>query len=34
MKKGVNDEEYIDELKDHSQLQNKKIVGVDPRKLT
>jgi hypothetical protein len=32
MKKGINNEEYIDELKDYSQLQNKKIVGIDPGK--
>jgi hypothetical protein len=32
IKKGLNNEEYIDELKDYSQLQNKKIVGVDPGK--
>ena len=32
MKKGLNNEEYIDELKDYSQLQNKKIVGIDPGK--
>ena len=32
MKKGINNEEYIDELKDYSQLQNKKIVAIDPGK--
>jgi hypothetical protein len=32
MKKGINNEEYIDELKDYSQLQNKKIVSIDPGK--
>ena len=32
MKKGLNNEEYINELKDYSQLQNKKIVGIDPGK--
>jgi hypothetical protein len=30
MKKGLNQETYIDELTDYTQLQNKKIVGVDP----
>ena len=34
MKKGLNNEEYIDELKDYSQLQNKKIVSIDPEKMT
>jgi len=32
MKKGINNEEYIDELKDYSQLKNKKIVSIDPGK--
>jgi len=32
MKKGINNEEYIDELKHYSQLQNKKIVSIDPGK--
>ena len=32
MKKGINNEEYIDEVKDYSQLQNKKIVSIDPGK--
>jgi hypothetical protein len=32
MKKGINNEEYIDELKDYTQLQNKKIVSIDPGK--
>jgi hypothetical protein len=30
MKKGLSTETYIDELTDYTQLQNKKIVGVDP----
>jgi hypothetical protein len=30
MKKGLSCETYIDELSDYAQLQNKKIVGVDP----
>jgi transposase len=30
MKKGLSCETYIDELTDYTQLQNKKIVGVDP----
>jgi len=32
MKKGVNNETYIDELTDYTQLQNKKIVAIDPGK--
>lgn len=32
MKKGLSNETYIDELKYYSQLQNKKIVAVDPGK--
>ena len=32
MKKGINNEEYIDKVKDYSQLQNKKIVSIDPGK--
>ena len=32
IKKGINNEEYIDELKDYSQLKNKKIVSIDPGK--
>ena len=32
MKKGLSTETYIDELSDYSQLQNKKIVGIDPGK--
>ena len=32
MKKGVNDEEYIDELRHYSRLKNKKIVSIDPGK--
>jgi hypothetical protein len=32
MKKGVNNELYIDELNDYSHLQTKKIVGIDPGK--
>jgi transposase len=30
MKKGLSCEKYIDELTDYTQLQNKKIVGIDP----
>ena len=30
MKKGLSTETYIDELPDYTQLQNKKIVGIDP----
>jgi hypothetical protein len=30
MKKGLSCETYIDELTDYTQLQNKKIVGIDP----
>ena len=30
MKKGLNQETYIDELTDYTQLQNKKIVAIDP----
>jgi hypothetical protein len=30
MKKGMNQETYIDEIKDYSHLQNKKIVAIDP----
>jgi len=32
MKKGINNEEYIDEVKDYTSLQNKKIVAIDPGK--
>ena len=32
MKKGLSNETYIDELNDYSNLQNKKIVGIDPGK--
>ncbi len=32
IKKGLNNEEYIDELDDYSLLQNKKIVSIDPGK--
>ena len=32
MKKGINNEEYIDEVKDYTSLQNKTIVGIDPGK--
>ena len=32
MKKGLSCETYIDELIDYTQLQNKKIVGIDPGK--
>jgi len=32
MKKGLSTETYIDELNDYSNLQNKKIVGIDPGK--
>jgi hypothetical protein len=32
MKKGINNEEYIDEIKDYTSLQNKKIVAIDPGK--
>lgn len=32
MKKGLSTETYIDELTDYTQLQNKKIVGIDPGK--
>jgi len=32
MKKGINNEEYIDEVKDYTFLQNKKIVAIDPGK--
>jgi hypothetical protein len=31
-KKGVNKEQYIDELNNYSYLQDKKIVGIDPGK--
>ena len=30
MKKGLNQETYIDELTDYTQLQNKKLVAIDP----
>ena len=32
MKKDLSTETYIDELNDYSQLQNKQIVAIDPRK--
>ena len=32
MKKGLSTEIYIDELNDYSQIQNKKIVAIDPGK--
>lgn len=32
MKKGLSTETYIDELTDYTQLQNKKIIGIDPGK--
>ena len=32
MKKGINNEEYIDEIKDYSQLKHRKIVAIDPGK--
>ena len=30
VKKGISNEQYIDELKDYSTLQNKKIISIDP----